>query len=195
MSASRRRSVDRHRADKSPPARRQIERPTLNRVPEAASQHEIGFGSARLRDVVRIFLETGSVLLRGFCEPDRILELKEVLDGIYEEAGEFHVNDSDLRDRGLPQMHDYILTAKHRALIDKVFEGFGAPVWRNSARRMAPPGAPGGVERTWQLPLAPHLEFVLPYVFFHGQLLDPPRPLRGGRAEPRCRARALQRCA
>lgn len=126
----------------------------------AANGAEADFQTAPVADIIKIFVENGSVLLRNFAEPARLLELRRVLDGVYSELKDVHVYHYHLLERGLPDIIDFIFSPKHRELLDALFDEFSYK-HRALARRMQPTGLAGAVE-PWQQPLSPHID-----AFFH----------------------------
>jgi hypothetical protein len=124
--------------------------------------HEADFNTTPTSAVIDSLVENGCVLIRNFADPARLQRLKAVLDGIYTEVKNVHVFGSDLKERGLPEIHEYIFAEKHRALLDQVFAGWQCELYNTLARRVEPPGLKW-VGEPWQQPLPPYIE-----AFLHG---------------------------
>lgn len=142
-------------------------RPPIRTAPAAgaagsAALHEADFRTVPVAEIVQRFAENGSVLLRNFVDPARALELKRVLDKIYEDVQGPHVFGEDLKERGLPDIHYYVFSDKQQDLLNQVFDG-QYEVYNTSARRVEPPGLEPAAGEVWQAPLSPHLD-----AFFHG---------------------------
>lgn len=122
--------------------------------------HEADFNTVPLPDIVKSLADNGCILLRNFAEPARLQQLKTVLDGIYAEVRDVHVFGDHLKERGLPEIHEYIFQDKHRALLAEVFAGWRCELYNSLARRMEPAELePDAVP--WQQPLPPHLDAFL----------------------------------
>ena len=123
---------------------------------------EADFNTTPLPEIVNGLVDNGCILIRNFADPARLQRLKTVLDRIYAEAKDVHVFDNHLKERGLPQIHEYIFAEKHQALLEQLFAGWRCELYNNLARRMEPPGLEPAAE-AWQQPLSPHLD-----AFLHG---------------------------
>jgi hypothetical protein len=123
---------------------------------------EVDFRTASLDKILRPFFREGCVLLRNFAEVDRLTKLINVVDDLYGEIRDIHVNPRDMVQRGLPQFHEYIFDEKHNALLGEIFEGDYRVSEESCARRI---DTTGGGEQ-WQTPLGPHLDaFFHPFAF------------------------------
>jgi hypothetical protein len=123
---------------------------------------EVDFRTASLNEILRPFFTDGCVLLRKFAEVDRLSNLINVVDELYSEIRDIHVNPRDMAQHGLQQFHEYIFAEKHYALLGQIFGGDYHVSEESCARRI---DSSGGGER-WQTPLGPHLDaFFHPFAF------------------------------
>jgi hypothetical protein len=137
---------------------------------------EADFATTSVADIVSHYIKNGgSILLRNFADPSSLLELRDVLDNVYDEVKGVHVFDHHLAERGLPDILDYIFSKKHQELLGFLYKGYTPQVYRTSARRVEPEGV-DHVDRTWQQPLGPHLDATLHNFAFTLQFWVPLQP-------------------
>ena len=86
--------------------------------------HEADFNAVPIPDIVNGLVDTGCILLRNFADPARLQQLKTVIDRTYAEVKGVHVFGDHLKERGLPEIHEYIFAEKHRALLEQIFAGW-----------------------------------------------------------------------
>lgn len=129
--------------------------------PAAERGNEFDFSTTSSAEIIDSYLQDGCVLLRNFVAPDRLIDLKRTLQSVYEGLQNVHVYGQHLQERGLPDLHEWVLSDRHYDLLDRLFDGFKTKVESTQARRMASSDA-NPIDGVWQMPLAPHLD-----AFFH----------------------------
>jgi hypothetical protein len=112
----------------------------------------VDFPTASFDDLLRHYLLNGCVLLRRFADLDRLAGLIASVNEWYANLGGVHIHPCDLRDRGLPQFHEYIFDQRHRDLLSRVFGTQYEVSEETTSRRIDPTGIQG------QPPLGPHLD-------------------------------------
>ncbi len=145
------------------------------KAPLNLEPRELDFSRTPVDRIVRTFFENGSLLLRNFVDPSRLLELRRVLDQLYDEIRDVHVFGDQMVERGLPDIVDYVFSEKHRRLAEGLFAGVQYDP-RTLARRMQPPGLAGKAEGAWQQPLSPHIDAFFHPLFFTVNFWIPLQP-------------------
>lgn len=118
---------------------------------------ETDFSTAKFPEVMANFVHNGSVLLRRFAEPKRLLELRRVLDEVYKETRFAHLLEMELTSRGFAGISEYVLSPVHKKFIEAFFDGFSYKPCQSFSRRVQPPDLPP-ISGAWQSPLYPHVD-------------------------------------
>lgn len=123
---------------------------------------EIDFAVDIVAAPVRACRAHGCALLRNFADPSKLETLRDVIDGLYEVEGGYHIRPHQLADRGLPQFHEYFFEEKHRDLLAEIFRGRQYSMSPATASRRVFSDDRVDPEGLWMAPLPPHID-----AFFH----------------------------
>lgn len=118
---------------------------------------DLEFPTVPVSTIVASFIENGSVVLRRFADPNRLLQLRYDLDKVYDEVKFVYLLDRELTSRGFQGIFDRVLCSQHQDFIDEFFHDFEYEPYQSFSRRIQPPGLPP-VRGAWQAPLYPHLD-------------------------------------
>jgi hypothetical protein len=123
---------------------------------------EVDFSNADLSEILYPYFTDGCVLLRKFASIEGLTKLISAVDELYSEMSETHISPRDLRQRGMPEFHEYFFDEKHNSLLDNVFRSEYKVSDDTATRRIDSVTQSG----QWEAPLGPHLDaFIQEFAF------------------------------
>jgi hypothetical protein len=124
---------------------------------------EVDFESSSTDQIIDAYWGDGCVLLRNFVRLESLTKLIALVGKLYEEIESVHVFPHDLKERGLPDFHEYLFAEKHYEILERLFGNDRYFVNNCTATRKVDSARADG---QWQAPLGPHLDaFFHPFAF------------------------------